>query len=298
MLTLQSDVASLRRVMVCRPRDAFGSQQEIDRSWEALGYRGAPDLEAAEREHEAFVDLLRGAGADVVYLASGAPLGMDAIYPRDASVIAADGAVICRMGKENRTAEPSAQAAAYAALGIPILGEIRGSGRLEGGDVAWLDERTLAVGLGYRTNAEGIQQLQLHLGERIDALITVPLPHWRGPADVFHLMSMLSPLSETVLLVYSPLLPVIFRRALLERGYRLVDVPDEEFETMGGNALALDPGRCVLLAGNPRTRRRIESAGIEVLEYEGRQISSPGSGGPTCLTRPLARSRVDPDSTI
>ncbi|MEJ2482032.1 MAG: arginine deiminase family protein [Gemmatimonadota bacterium] len=272
MLTLQSDVASLRRVMVCRPRDAFGSQQEIDSSWRALGYRRAPDLGAAAREHEAFVDLLRGAGADVVYLATAEPLGLDAIYPRDASVICAKGAVLCRMGKETRSVEPAAQAAAYSTLGVPVLGEIRGGGRLEGGDVAWLDDRTVAVGLGYRTNADGIRQLQRLLGDQIETLITVPLPHWRGPRDVFHLMSILSPLSESLLLVYSPLLPVFFRRWLLERGYALVEVPDEEFETMGGNALALDSGRCVLLAGNPRTRSRIERAGIEVIEYVGQQI--------------------------
>jgi N-dimethylarginine dimethylaminohydrolase len=295
MLTLQSDVASLHRVMVCRPRDAFGSQAEIDRSWRRLGYLAAPDIAAADSEHDAFVGLLHEAQVEIVYLDAPGPLGMDALYPRDASVICRDGAILGRMGKAARKAEPGAHAAAYADLEVPVLGEIRGDGRLEGGDVAWLDERTLAAGLGYRTNPEGVRQLRDLLGDRIDELIEVPLPHWRGPGDVFHLMSMLSPLSESVLLVYSPLLPVPFRRELLERGYQLVDVPDEEFETMGANALAVDPGRCVLLAGNPRTRHRIERLGIEVLEYEGKQISIMGSGGPTCLTRPVSRFAVDPD---
>ncbi len=296
MLSLQSDVASLRRVMVCRPLDALGSQAEVDRSWRRLGYLGAPDLATAEKEHEGFVALLVQAGADVVHLDAPGPLGMDALYPRDASIICRDGAVLCRMGKESRSTEPAAHAATYATLGIAVLGEIGGDGRLEGGDVTWLDDRTLVVGLGYRTNSEGVRQLRALLGDRIDTLIEVSLPHWRGPSDVFHLMSMLSPLSENVLLVYSPLLPVIFRRALLERGFQLVDVPDEEFETMGANALAVNPGQCVLLAGNPKTRRRIERSGIEVLEYEGRQISTLGSGGPTCLTRPLSRRRAESDS--
>ncbi|MCL7937515.1 MAG: arginine deiminase family protein [marine benthic group bacterium] len=295
MLTVQSDVASLHRVVVCRPGDAFGSQAEVDRSWRRLGYVGAPDLEAAESEHDAFVGLLRGAGVDVHYLDASIPVGMDALYPRDASVICRDGAVLCRMGKESRMTEPEAHAATYATLGVPVLGNIRGDGRLEGGDVAWLDERTLVAGLGYRTNPEGVRQLRDLLGDRIETLIEVPLPHWRGPGDVFHLMSMLSPLSESVLLVYSPLLPVFFRRELLERGFQLVEVPEEEFETMGANALAVNPERCMLLAGNPRTRGRIERSGIEVLEYEGRQISTLGSGGPTCLTRPVSRLAVDSD---
>jgi N-dimethylarginine dimethylaminohydrolase len=295
MLTVQSDVAPLHRVVVCRPRDAFGSQAEVNRSWRRLGYLGAPDLSKAESEHEAFVSLLREAGAEVLYLDASQPLGMDALYPRDASVICRGGAVLGRMGKVSRTAEPAAHAAAYETLHVPVLGEISGEGRLEGGDVTWLDERTLAVGIGYRTNSEGVRQLRDLLGDRIDTAIEVPLPHWRGPGDVFHLMSMLSPLSDNVLLVYSPLLPVFFRRELLERGLQLVEVPDEEFETMGANALAVTPGRCIVLAGNPQTRRRIERSGIEVTEYEGTQISTPGSGGPTCLTRPVSRFRVESD---
>ena len=237
----------------------------------------------------AFVEILRGAGAEVLYLEHDAALGMDSLYPRDASVICSDGAILCRMGKTNRAAEPGAHGEAYERLGIPVLGAIEGDGRLEGGDVAWIDDRTLVAGLGYRTNAAGIEQLRALLADRIDELIVVPLPHWRGPKDVFHLMSMFSPLDHSVALVYSPLLPVPFRKALLERGFVLVDVPDDEFGTMGCNALALRPGQCVLVEGNPITRRRVERAGIEVIEYTGAEISARGSGGPTCLTRPIVR---------
>ena len=297
MTYLQSDTDPLAQVVVRRPSDAFGSKAVIERCWRQLGYVGPPDPGAASAEHEAFVELLRSAGADVLYLEGRPELGMDSLYPRDASVICSDGAVLCRMGKETRAEEPAAHGRMYDRLGVPVLGEIHGAGRLEGGDVAWLDDRTLVAGLGYRTNAEGIRQLREVLGERIDELIVVPLPHWRGPGDVFHLMSMLSPLAGNVALVYSPLLPVPFRMALLERGFLLVDVPDEEFESMGCNALALSPQQCVLLEGNPRTRQRIERAGIEVIEYRGREISTLGSGGPTCLTRPLSRKAVDSDST-
>jgi N-dimethylarginine dimethylaminohydrolase len=289
MLTAQSDVDLLHRVLIRRPDDAFVSPDYVNDAWSALGYHGAPDIGAARAEHEAFVGILRGAGAEVLYLEHETALGLDSLYPRDGSIICRDGAILCRMGKPAREAEPQAQGIAFERLGIPVLGAIEGDGRLEGGDVAWIDERTLAVGLGYRTNAAGIDQLRDLLADRIDELIVVPLPHWRGPGDVFHLMSMFSPLDQSLALVYSPLLPVPFRNSLLERGFELVEVPDEEFETMGCNALALGPGQCVLVEGNPVTRRRLEKANVAVTEYRGVEISSKGSGGPTCLTRPLVR---------
>ena len=156
--------------------------------------------------------------------------------------------------------------------------------------MAWIDERTLAVGRGYRTNGEGIRQLRSLLGSAVDRVVPVPLPHWRGPGDVFHLMSMFSPVDRDLAVVYSPLLPVPFRQLLLKHGYELVEVPDAEFESMGCNVLAVSPRRCVALEGNPVTRRRLEAAGAEVHTYRGREISAKGGGGPTCLTRPLVRS--------
>jgi N-dimethylarginine dimethylaminohydrolase len=166
---------------------------------------------------------------------------------------------------------------------------------MEGGDVVWLDDHTVAVGYGYRTDAEGILQLRTILGDLIDELIVVPLPHWRGPGDVLHLMSLVSPVDRDLAVVYSPLLPVAFRQRLVSRGFELIEVPDEEFETMGTNVLALGPRDCLMLAGNPRTRAALERAGARVLEYVGQDISVKGAGGPTCLTRPLARARVPPD---
>jgi N-dimethylarginine dimethylaminohydrolase len=195
------------------------------------------------------------------------------------------------MGKPARRDEPAEQESAFRDLGIPILGSITGAGTLEGGDVVWIDERTLAVGRGYRTNDEGIRQLRALLGNTIDELIVVPLPHWRGPTDVFHLMSILSPIDGDLALVYSPLLPVPFRESLLDRGIELVEVPDAEFFTMGINVLAVAPRVCLMVAGNPETKSRLESHGARVSEFSGEEICFKGAGGPTCLTRPLERSR-------
>jgi N-dimethylarginine dimethylaminohydrolase len=262
----------------------------IEAQWAALNYPAPPDFDAACRESDAFAALLRALGVEVAWAPS-ADVGMDAIYVRDASVVCDAGAILCSMGKEPRRREPAALGEAYRPLGVPVLGAVGGGARLEGGDVVWLGPRTLAVGRGYRTNAEGIRQLRELLGASVDDVVTVPLPHWNGPADVFHLMSVLSPVADDLALVYSPLLPVPFREELLERGIALVEVPDEEFDSMACNVLAVAPRRVVALEGNPVTRGRLEAAGVEVHTYRGEEISVKGCGGPTCLTRPLERMR-------
>lgn len=291
-VTTQSEFAPLERVVLKHPREAFVDQATIATQWRSLGFSGAPDLDRAADEFDAFADLLRAGGADVHLLPRDERTTLDSIYVRDAAIICDRGAIICRMGKAARLPEAPAQERALAALTpspVPIIGRIEAPGTLEGGDVAWLDRRTLAVGRGYRTNDGGIRQLRRLLGDSIDELIVVPLPHWRGAGDVMHLMSLVSPVDHDLAVVYSPLLPVPFREQLLARGIQLVEVPDEEFETMGTNVLAVKPRVCVTLAGNPRTMRRLQDAGAIVIQYEGQEISTKGAGGPTCLTRPIRR---------
>ena len=290
MATTLSETGRLTRVLVKHPRDAFVDDATIAREWQPLNYTSAPSLAKASAEYETFLQILRRGGAQVDFLPRDASTNLDSIYARDASIVCDRGVILGRMGKRLRGNEPAAQQRAIRPLGIPIAGEIIEPGCVEGGDVVWLDDRTIAVGRGYRTNEEGILQLRALLGDSIDDLIVVPLPHWRGPGDVLHLMSLISPVDHDLAVVYSPLLPVPFRQALVGRGIELVEVPAGEFETMGVNVLALAPRDCVMLAGNPHTRAALEQAGARVTEYVGEEISVKGAGGPTCLTRPLARA--------
>lgn len=285
-----SETARLERVLVKHPRQAFLGDDICAAQWAALNFSAAPDMARAIEEYDAFLAILERAGAAIDFLPADDRTNLDSLYARDASIVCARGVILGRMGKRLRAGEPAAQKAALRAVGVPIVGEITEPGTLEGGDVIWLDERTIAVGRGYRTNEEGILQLRSMLGDSIDDMLVVPLPHWRGAGDVLHLMSLISPVDGDLAVVYSPLLPVPFREALLERGYSFVEVPAEEFDTMGTNVLALGPRDCVMLAGNPRTRGALERAGARVTEYAGREISVKGAGGPTCLTRPLARA--------
>ena len=283
-----SEVDRLIRVAVKHPRDAFVDAATIGRQWKDLRFSAPPDLDRAAREHDRFVEALHAAGATVHSLPRDEETTLDSIYVRDASIVCEKGLILCQMGKPQRAGEPAAQERALDGGHMPVCGRIAPPGSAEGGDVVWLDARTFVVGRGYRTNADGIRQLRAILGDGVE-VVEVPLPHWRGQQDVMHLMSLISPVDHDLAVVYSPLLPVPFREWLLDRGIRLVEVPDEEFESMGTNVLALAPRRCLMLSGNPRTRAALERAGADVIEYQGTEISVKGAGGPTCLTRPLER---------
>jgi N-dimethylarginine dimethylaminohydrolase len=287
---MQSDVLRLRRVLLRHARDAFVGQRRIADQWAALDYLSEPVYEAACRESDAFAALLESLGVTVAWMpGDGGEVGagLDSIYVRDAAVVTDRGAVLARMGKPTRRAEPERIGAALERLGIPVLGRIEPPGTLEGGDTTWLDRSTLAVGEGARSNAFGIEQLRALLPD-VD-VITVPLPDWRSPGDVFHIMSALSPLAPDLALVFRSLLPASFIDELQTRGFTLIDVPDGELESQGPNVLAVAPCVAVALAGNPITKKRMEAAGVEVHTYAGAEISVKGCGGPTCLTRPLER---------
>jgi len=284
----QSDVSPLRRVLMKHARDAFVAPGRIAEQWKDLNYSGPPVYEEACRESDALAIQLEDLGVTVEW-AEGRDLGLDSIYMRDPSVVTDAGAVLCRMGKESRAVEPAAHANEYARLEIRVAGMIESPGTLEGGDAVWLDRATLAVGCGKRTNHQGVLQLQRILTGTVEVL-EVPLPDWSGLGDVFHLMSVVSPVAEDLLLVYPPLLPVCFHRELLERGYQLIEVPHEEYEpSMGCNVLTITPGVVLAVEGNSETRRRLEAVGVEVHTYLGTEISRKGFGGPTCLTRTLER---------
>lgn len=277
----RSMTSPLRRVLVRPPQPADAAR------WREYGWRAEPDLAAAAAEHEALRELLADAGAEVV-VADGERGNPDAIYAYDPLLVGDRGAVLLRPGKEGRLGEADALAADLAEAGVPVAARIEPPGTIDGGDTVWLDERTLLVGRGYRTNAAGVEQLAAAFPEV--EVLSYDLPHWNGDGEVMHLMSLLSPLDEDLALVYPRLAPVRLLELLAERGVETVEVPDAEFETMGPNVLALGPRRALALEGNDETRRRMERAGVDVAVYKGDEISRKGDGGPTCLTRPLLRA--------
>ncbi len=283
-------IATLRRVAVKRPRDAFRDAATIAAEWKALNYTAPPDLDAAEKEFDAFVRVLEGCGAEVLNLPPDARTGLDSLYPHDPGLVTDAGAVLFRTGKIARRGEAPAMADAFKAWGIPVLGTVDGPATAEGGDTLWLDHDTLAVGRGFRTNAAGVGSLRNLLGPVGVSVLDFHLPYGSGPADVLHLQSFISLLDTNLAVVFRRLLPVPLFEWLADRGVGLIDIPDEEYATQACNVLALAPRRLIMLERNPVTRRRMEAAGCEVHVVKGDEIAFKGSGGPTCLTRPVLRA--------
>jgi N-dimethylarginine dimethylaminohydrolase len=283
-----NEYGRIKKVALRRPEQAMVSQQKIDAEWRPLNYHTRPELPRAVTEHQRLAELLEGVGAEIVYLPAQESLTTDSLYVRDAATLCAKGVILCNMGKPARSAEPGVHGEAFRNAGIPVAGAITGEGKVEGGDIIWLDQRHVGIARGYRTNAEGIRQFKEIVGADVHVEVAV-LPHYKGPSDVFHLMSIISPLDEKLQLVYSPLMPVTFREWLVDHGHQFVEVPDTEFASMGCNVLAIAPREVVMVKGNPETRRRMEAAGCQVHVIEADAISVPGEGGPTCLTRPLVR---------
>lgn len=280
----QSMVDPLHKVLVKRPDQAFAVNDPA-----AWHYTARPNLEIAQEEHDTLAAILRQAGAEVIYHDEFLPNHADAIYVHDPVIVTDQGAVILRMGKALRRGEETAVAHCFEKLGMPILYTLHGEAVAEGGDLLWVDHDTLAVGQGFRTNPNGLLQLREALEGIGVRIIPVPLPYHGGPGACLHLMSLISLVDHRVAVVYLPLLPVPFWQYLKHRGFQLIEVPDAEFETMGPNVLAMAPGKCLMLEGNPITKQRLQKAGCQVFTYKGNEISLKAEGGPTCLTRPILR---------
>jgi dimethylargininase len=281
----QSMIAPLYRVLVKRPEQAFAVADP-----EMWHYSSRPDWKIAQQEHDTFVGLLRQAGSEIVYHDEHQPDHADAVFVFDPALVTDEGAIILSMGKKLRRGEEPAMARQFAKLDIPIIHTLQGDARAEGGDLLWVDRNTLAIGLGFRTNDLAARQLGEVLSRFGVSTIPVELPYYTGPEACLHLLSLISIVDHRLAVVYPPLMSVPFWKFLYdEQGFGFIEVPPEEFDTMGTNVLALSPGRCLMLEGNPVTQARLEEAGCEVMTYQGNELSLKAEGGPTCLTRPILR---------
>lgn len=280
----KSMVAPLKRVMVRRPDAAFAVRDPA-----AWNYVSRPELEIAQREHDHLAELLRSAGAEVIYHDRPMPEHADAIFVHDPVLVCDRGAILLAMGKPLRQGEEEAIADALSACGVPVCARLTGDARAEGGDLVWVNDHLLLAGVGFRTNRQGLAQLRAALEPEEVKVVGVDLPFFEGPAACLHLMSVLSMVDVDLAVIYPRLLPVAAWQLLRDLGCRFVEVPEEEFPSMAPNVLAVAPRSCVMLEGNPRTHQRLLDAGCEVASYSGVELSLKAEGGPTCLTRPILR---------
>ena len=277
--------APLKRVMMRKPAKPTGRAGEAA----DFGYPHEINIDLTNSQHAAFVEILRGQGVEVILEGPDEDGLLDGIFSYDPSIMTPKGAVLLRPGKNLRLNEVDRHEATYKKLGIPILGRITAPGTVEGGDTLWLDDHTLAVGRGYRTNDEGIEQLRAILAPIGVEVLRTELPHYHGPDECLHLMSFISPVADKAAAVYLPLMGTPFAQELARRGWTLIEVPDEEFDLHGCNVLAISPMNVLVCDGAPITKSRLEAAGCKVHVYEGSEISHNRAGGSTCLTRPVLR---------
>ena len=286
----QDMVSPIKKILIKHPQNAYINQSKIETESASLNYLGVPDYEIACSDYNNFLNLISTLDIEVHSLPIYQDTTLDSIYTHDPCVISDKGIILCNMGKKDRVHEPHAVKEYFESINVPVLGHIENPGKLEGGDVVWIDTKTLAIGEGYRSNRYGIEQLKTILGDLVEEIITVPLPHWNGKNDCLHLMSNLSPLDHNLFLIYPRLLPVSFVQFLVDRKIELIEVPDSEYNSMGCNVLAVGHRKVIMVDGNPITKNILEKKDLKVFTYNGSEISLKGAGGPTCLTRPFLRT--------
>lgn len=279
----------MKSVLIKHPRDAFKSQIHLGNHYEEYGYLGCPDYEKVLEEYAVFESILKSENVERLYLPESSGVGLDSIYTHDSLKVTPGGAVYFPMGKPLRSGEGAATRSFLESMGIPTLGVIEAPARIEGGDILWLDSRTVAIGRGYRTNEEGIEAFRELTKDIIDEIIVIPMPHAEGPEACLHLMSIVSLVDQDVAVVYSKYMPVFFRELLKQRGFTLIETSDREYDNLGTNVLALAPRVAVMVEGNDAVKASLEACGVKVHVYPGAEVSYRGTGGPTCLTCPVLR---------
>ncbi len=277
-------VGALKKILVRSPLE----EENHIKDWKKWGYARKPNIRLAREEHANFVETIKAEGVITFFAHDVHRERLDAIFTSDPAIITDRGAVILKMSKALRMGEEETLSENIAKLEIPILGRIQGEATLEGGDVLWLDSKTIIVGRSYRSNTEGITQLKNILNDLAN-ISHVDLPHWRGPGECLHLLSLISLIDEDLALVYPELAPISLLERLKARNIKIIEVPGREFNTQGCNVLTLKPRKCLMVEGNHKTRRALEKEDVEVIEFQGQEICLNRTGGPSCLVCSILR---------
>jgi N-dimethylarginine dimethylaminohydrolase len=281
---VDSETGRLRAVLLHRP----GAELDGITDFDAVQMRAdvAPDL--ARSQHDALAEAYRSFGVEVHHVDRVRDDRPNAMFVRDLVLMTPEGAVVARPASTVRAGEERNVAEALAALGVPILLSVRGSGTFEGADVLWVD-RTLAIlAEGLRTNREGADQVERLLRDLGVDVVRVGLPY-----GAMHLDGCLALLDRDLAAIWPNRTPLKAVEALRERGFRIVAVDDEReaFEEMALNGVCLAPGHFLMPAGAPAMRRAYEEAGVRVEAVDVSELIKAG-GAIHCLTGVLKREPV------
>jgi len=241
--------------------------------------------ERMRQEHDSLVAAYRAAGVRVYLVEPETVPPPNLIFVRDLYFMTPEGAILARPASTVRAGEERFVAARLAALGVPILLSVRGTGTFEGADALWIDHRTVLLATGLRTNAEGAAQVQSLLEQMGCQVIRVGLPY-----GAMHLLGVLNFADRDLAVAWPGQVPYEAIDALRRRGFRVLWLPDER-EAVAGMALnfvTISPRQIVMPAGCPVTRACYEAAGITCQEVEIGELVK-AAGGAACLTGILRR---------
>jgi dimethylargininase len=284
---VSSMVLPLKKVALLRPGASL-LEADINK-WH---YSNIFNPDKVQGIYNNFVNLLTDEGVEIFWIEENTNIA-DAIFTYDASMMTKSGAILMSPGKELRKGEQNIHRNFYKHNNIPIIGEITGKATAEAGDTLWLDDNSLIVGKGFRTNQEGVNQIKEIMKPLQVDVFQFDIPVYMGTEACLHLMSLISLVDHRKALVYSPLLPVSLFKLLEEKGFTLINAPEDEFlssQTLSTNILTISPGKCIMIDGFPKTRESLENCGISVKVFNADELCIACEGGPTCLTRPLLRS--------
>ncbi len=220
------------------------------------------------------------------------------VYTRDVISINSLGAMVLRMTYQPRYPEPMLAGKAVGRLGVPIALRVAPPGMVEGGDFVYLDEETVMMGFGTRSNEAGVNMVKdVMLGKAVEEFVAVPLPHFR-----VHLDGAIMVISPDLALFHEGSLGLFpsyvyneegvkltfLRDYLNEKGVELIYANDTEIRMFGTNIVGVGGGKCVSYEWNERIMGLLEDRGFDVIGIPGSQLSI-GGGGPHCMTAPILR---------
>ncbi len=275
-----SEYRKLRKVLLCKP-DYYRWLPINEPAAKVMREGQTFELGDAKKQHREFSEALSSAGVEVLYVECRKDRHYQ-VYTRDVGVPTRRGVLLGRFRESARKGEENFAEEAFIKGGIPIIGRVS-EGSLEGGDVHYVDDETLAIGVGARSTLEGIKEAEGTL--RGLGLTIIPVEF---PEGYLHLDLLFVVIGDRICVACIEMLPPSFLEMLKHKKFTMLEVSKEEAMELKSNVLSLDEKTVLSFRENRRLNDKLEALGFEVLKPE-INIFTRGGGGPRCLTFPLER---------
>ncbi len=280
-----SECGTLKSVLMRRP----GPELDAVKDPSEVRFKAMIDADKARTEHDALADIYRSHGITVNYVEGYRLDRPNAMFMRDQVLMTPEGAIVCRPAMEARRGEERYAAEALARLGVPIVLTVHGDGVFEGACAMWIDRESIIIGSGCRANEAGIEQVEWtlrNMGVRNIIRMQIPFGH-------AHLDGLMNIPDKRKIMLFPWQVSYDMCKQLMDMGFTILENPfvEEIKSSFAINFVAIAPGKIVMPAGNPNSKRILEEAGIECIELELPEIMK-GWGAIHCMTAFLKREAV------